>query len=125
MSLTEVTSWFINYELMGRKHITDFELMILLAILRIGEDAYGVPIAREIEQTGKRSVLLGAIYTALDRLEENGLVTSIYGDPTPERGGKAKRFFKVTSKGLKAVKETQRAFTALWSGIPQLKGGTA
>jgi len=110
---------------MARQHLTDFELMILLAILRVGENAYGVPIAREIEQTGKRSVLLGAIYTALDRLEENGLVTSSYGDPTPERGGRAKRFFKVTGKGFKAVKETQRAFTALWSGIPQLKGGPA
>ena len=99
--------------------------MILLAILRIGDDSYGVPIAREIEQTAKRTVLLGAIYTCLDRLEQNGLVTSTYGDPTPERGGRAKRFFKITAKGLKAVKDTQRAFTALWSGIPQLKGGTA
>ena len=110
---------------MSRQHLTDFELMILLAILRIGDDAYGVPIAREIEHTGGRSVLLGAIYTALDRLEENGMATSSYGDPTPERGGRAKRFFKVTSKGLKSVKDTRRAFTALWSGIPQLEGGKA
>src|ERR1043165_483130 len=109
---------------MSRVHLTDFELMILLAILRIGEGAYGLPIAKEIEQTGKRSVLLGAIYAALDRLEGNGLVASTYGDPTPERGGRAKRFFKVTAKGLKSVKETQRAFVALWSGIPALKGGT-
>jgi len=110
---------------MSRQHLTDFELMILLAILRIGDDAYGVPIAREIEQTAKRTVMLGATYTCLDRLEENGLVASTYGDPTPERGGRAKRFFKITGKGLKAVKDTQRAFTALWSGIPQLKGGAA
>jgi PadR family transcriptional regulator, regulatory protein PadR len=110
---------------MRRQHLTDFELMILLAILRVGEDAYGVPIAREIEDTGKRTVLVGAIYTALDRLEANGLITSSYGDPTPERGGRAKRFFKVTGKGLKAVKDTQRAFVALWSGIPELKRGTA
>ena len=110
---------------MPRQHLTDFELMILLAILRIGDDSYGVPIAREIEQTAKRTVLLGAIYTCLDRLEENGLVSSTYGDPTPERGGRAKRFFRITAKGLKAVKDTQRAFTALWSGIPQLKGGAA
>jgi DNA-binding PadR family transcriptional regulator len=110
---------------MARQHLTDFELMILLAILRIGDDAYGVPIAKEIENTGGRTALLGAIYAALDRLEENGLVTSSYGDPTPERGGRAKRYFKVTAKGLKAVKDTRRAFTALWSGIPQLKGGTA
>jgi len=110
---------------MGRRHLTDFELMILLAMLRLGDEAYGVPIAKEIEQTAKRTVLLGAIYTCLDRLEENGLVSSTYGDPTPERGGRAKRFFKITAKGLKAVKDTQRAFTALWSGIPQLKGGAA
>jgi DNA-binding PadR family transcriptional regulator len=110
---------------MARQHLTDFELMILLAILRAGDNAYGVTIANEIEQTGGRTVLLAAIYAALDRLESNGLATSSYGDPTPERGGRAKRFFKVTPKGLKAVKATQRAFTALWSGIPQLKGGTA
>ena len=109
---------------MDRRHLTDFELMILLAILRIGEEAYGVPIAREIEETGRRRVLVAAIYAALDRLEDNGLVTSSFGDPTPERGGRSKRVFKVTAKGLKAVKETQRAFTALWSGIPQLKGRT-
>jgi DNA-binding PadR family transcriptional regulator len=125
MSLTTSANEFTICDEMNRQHLTDFELMILLAILRIGENAYGVPIAKEIEQTGTRSVLLGAIYAALDRLEDNGLVASAYGDPTPERGGRAKRFFKVTPRGLKAVKDTQRAFTALWTGIPQLKGGTA
>jgi PadR family transcriptional regulator, regulatory protein PadR len=110
---------------MTRQHLTDFELMILLAVLRIGEDAYGVPIAAEIEATGGRTVLIGAVYAALDRLEENGLVTSSHGDPTPERGGRAKRFFKVTGKGLKAVRDTKSAFTALWSGIPELRRGTA
>lgn len=109
---------------MARQHLTDFELMILLAVLRIGDEAYGVPIAREIESTG-RAVVVAAIYAALDRLEDNGLVASSYGDPTPERGGRAKRYFSVTPKGLKAVKETQRALVTLWSGIPQLKGGTA
>jgi DNA-binding PadR family transcriptional regulator len=110
---------------MDRRFLTDFELIILLAILRVGDNAYGVSIASEIEKTGGRQVLLAAIYTALDRLEDNGLVTSTYGDPTPERGGRAKRFFKVMPKGLKAVKETQRSFVSLWTGIPQLKGGTA
>jgi PadR family transcriptional regulator PadR len=109
---------------MARQHLTDFELMILLAVLRIGDAAYGVPIAREIENTG-RPVVVAAIYAALDRLEENELVASSYGDPTPERGGRAKRFFNVTPKGLKAIKDTQRALVSLWSGIPQLKGGTA
>lgn len=109
---------------MGRDYLTDFELMVLLAVLRLGDGAYGLPIATEIEQTGGRAVLLGAIYAALERLERNGLVSSSYGDPTAVRGGRAKRYYAVTRKGLKAVKDTQRAFTALWSGIPQLKGKT-
>jgi PadR family transcriptional regulator PadR len=111
---------------MGRRqYLTDFELMILLAILRIGDSAYGVPIAREIELTGERPVLLGAVYPALDRLEERGLVSSRLGEPTAERGGKAKRYFTVTARGVRAVKETQRTLTALAKGIPVLKGRPA
>jgi len=110
---------------MARDLLTDFELMILLSILRVGPEAYGVPIAREIEATGRRNVILGAVYTALERLERNGLVASRMGNPSPERGGRAKRFFDVTPQGLKAVKETQRSLVALWKGIAQLKGGTA
>ncbi|HJQ63760.1 MAG TPA: helix-turn-helix transcriptional regulator [Burkholderiales bacterium] len=110
---------------MGRQLLTDFELMILLAILRVGEQAYGVPIAREIETTGGRSVVLGAVYTALERLERNGLVASRLGNPSPERGGRAKRFFAVTAHGLRAVKDTQRSLVALWKGVPDLKGGPA
>ena len=108
-----------------RRFLTDFELMILLSILRVGADAYGVPIAREIEVTAKRPVVFGAVYAALARLEEMGLVTSTVGDPTPERGGRAKRFFAVSAKGLKAVRDTQRALTALWTNVPALKGTTA
>jgi len=116
---------FILCDEMPRQFLTDFELMILLAIMRVGEDAYGVPVAREIEATGRRAVLLGAVYAALDRLQEMGLVSSSVGDPTPERGGRAKRFFRVTSKGLKAVKEAQRSLVAMWTNLPALKGGTA
>jgi DNA-binding PadR family transcriptional regulator len=106
-----------------RDYLTDFELMILLSILRVGDEAYGVPVAREIEKTGGRSVVLGAVYAALDRLETNGLVSSTLGDSTPARGGRAKRFFSVTPAGLKAVKQTRRALTRLWAGIAQLEGG--
>ena len=106
---------------MPRQLLTDFELMILLAILRVGEDAYGVEIAREIETTGGRRVLLGAAYAALDRLERNGLVSSTLGNPTPERGGRAKRYFRVTPRGVRAVRETQQALVALWRDVPQLK----
>jgi PadR family transcriptional regulator PadR len=109
---------------MARKLLTDFELMILLAALRV-DDAYGVPIAREIEATAGRSVVLGAVYAALDRLEERGLVASTVGDPTPERGGRARRYFRVTARGLRALKDTQRALVALWADVPELEGGVA
>ena len=109
---------------MARKLLTDFELMILLATLRV-DDPYGVPIAREIEATAGRSVVLGAVYAALDRLEERGLVASTVGDPTPERGGRARRYFRVTARGLRALKDTQRALVALWANVPELEGGAA
>jgi DNA-binding PadR family transcriptional regulator len=64
---------------------------------------------------------MGAVYTALERLERNGFVSSSIGEPTPERGGRAKRFFKVTPRGLRAVKNTQRALVALWTDLPELK----
>jgi DNA-binding PadR family transcriptional regulator len=107
---------------MPRELLTDFELMILLAALRVGDEAYGVPIAREIEQTAGRPVALPAVYAALDRLERNGHVISSLGDATAERGGRAKRLFEVTPSGLQAIKATQRALVALWSDVPQLKG---
>ena len=110
---------------MARKLLTDFELMILLAILRVDEEAYGVTIAREIEATAGRDVALGAVYTALDRLEERKLVASSFGDPTPSRGGRAKRYFRLTERGMQALKETQRALVALWTNLPELKEGTA
>jgi PadR family transcriptional regulator PadR len=104
-----------------RTFLTDFELMLLLATLRVGEEAYGAQIAREIEQTGGRPVLLGAAYAALDRLEVNGLVRSTLAEPTPTRGGRAKRIFRVTLRGVRAIRDTQQALIALWSGIPQLQ----
>lgn len=104
--------------------LTDYELMIMLAILRLRNDGYGVTIARELEHTAGRSTTLAAIYLALDRLERQGLVTSELGDATAQRGGRAKKYFRVTTKGLQAVRATRRSFIALWSGIPQLEGGT-
>ena len=110
---------------MKARPLTDLEFMLLLSTLRMGDQAYGVEIAREMERTGGRSVLLGAVYTTLDRLETAGLVRSSVGDPTPERGGRAKRYFRVTPAGLRAIKETQNAFVSLWRGVPELKGGRA
>jgi PadR family transcriptional regulator PadR len=107
---------------MVRRSVTDLEFMILLAILRLAERAYGVMIGREIEQLGKRTVTRATLYVALDRLEERGLVRSTVGDPTPERGGRAKRYFTVTTTGLRTVHDTQQALVALWSGILPLEG---
>ncbi|HEY4364847.1 MAG TPA: helix-turn-helix transcriptional regulator [Bryobacteraceae bacterium] len=103
----------------------EFELMVLLALIRLDEEAYGVPISHEIEQCTGREAVLGSVYAALDRLEEKGLVRSRLGDPTAARGGRAKRYFRATPQGMKAVRETQRALTKLWSGIPALEGGPA
>src|SRR5262245_15036220 len=110
---------------MNERFLTDFELMVMLAVLRVREDAYGVSIAREIEQTGGRAVTHAAVYLALDRLGHQGLVASRLGDPTPERGGRAKKLFSVTAAGLRAIRRTQDAFMALWKGIPELKGRPA
>jgi DNA-binding PadR family transcriptional regulator len=105
---------------MSRRLLTDFEIMILLAILRIGDEAYGVPVAREIEDTTGRAIQLPAIYTALDRLEGQGLVVSRLGEATAQRGGRAKKYFSLTSAGLDSVRDTRKALTALWSRLPQL-----
>jgi PadR family transcriptional regulator, regulatory protein PadR len=107
---------------MAERFLTDFELMVMLAVLRVRDDPYGVSIAREIEETGGRSVTHAAVYFALDRLCDHGLIVSQLGDPTPERGGRAKKLFRVTSAGLGAIRRTRRAFVALWKGIPELKG---
>jgi DNA-binding PadR family transcriptional regulator len=107
-----------------KRLLTDFELMAMLAVLRVRAEAYGVPIARELEAAGRR-VTLGAVYLALDRLENQGLLASTLGDATSQRGGRAKRCFRVTAAGLRAIRATQRAFVALWQGIPELDGGRA
>jgi PadR family transcriptional regulator, regulatory protein PadR len=105
---------------MTRRLLTDFEIMILLAVLRMENDAYGVTIAREIEDKAGRTVQLPAIYAALDRLEKQGLVRSWIGEATPQRGGRAKKHFALTPAGLGSVQDTRDALTALWSQLPQL-----
>jgi len=100
----------------------EFEQVVLLAILRVGEDAYGVPIRAEIAACTDREPAPGALYTTLDRLGEKGLVTSRLGDPTPQRGGRAKRYFTVTACGMEAVARAQRSYQRLLKGL-RLTGG--
>ena len=99
--------------------------MILLAVIRLGDSAYGVPISRELLETTGRDVALGSVYAALDRLEQKDFVSSTLGDPTPARGGRAKRYFRVTPKGFREAKITKKALTSLWRGIPQMEGQRA
>jgi PadR family transcriptional regulator, regulatory protein PadR len=80
--------------------LSNFELMVLFGLIRLGDEAYGVPISREIERQSDREVAVASIYAALERLEDKGFVTSRLGEPTAERGGSAKEYFKVTAKGL-------------------------
>ena len=104
-----------------RGYLGEFELMIILAVIRLGEEAYGVPISLELERLRGRGVAVGSVYAALDRMESKGLVSSTLGDPTPERGGKAKRYFRATKNGLRQVSETKRILSELWRKLPKLK----
>jgi len=105
--------------------LSNFELMVMLALIRLGDRAYGVPISHEIQQHRGKDVSIGSVYAALERLEAKSFVRSELGEATPERGGRAKRYFKVTGKGLKEVKETQRALLKLWKGLTELQEGKA
>jgi DNA-binding PadR family transcriptional regulator len=95
--------------------------MLLLAVHHLGDEAYGVPIARELENLRGREVSAGSVYASLERLETKGLVVSNLGEPTPERGGKAKRYFRITKEGLQLVQETRRVLTKLWRTLPEPK----
>src|SRR5258708_40162528 len=103
---------------MSRESLGHFELLVLLALLRQGDEAYGVPIAQAIEQSTGRRVILASVYNTLERLEEKGLVHSTVGQPTAERGGRAKRYFAITTAGLRGGRAPEKAFTVLWGGTP-------
>jgi PadR family transcriptional regulator PadR len=105
--------------------LSDFELLILIALIRLEPDAYGVPIAHEIQERSKRSVALGSVYAVLERLEKHGLVRSELGEATAARGGRAKRFFHITAKGLRQTRATRESLIRMWDGIPQLEGDKA
>ncbi len=95
----------------------EFEQLILLAVLRLGDNAYGVSIRSEILACTRREVSPGALYTTLDRLERKGMVASNTGTPTPERGGRSKRFYKATPSGTQQLVTAQRAFQQMLNGL--------
>ena len=101
----------------------EFEQIVLLALLRIGEGAYGMRARREIERLTGRDVAIGAIYTTLARLERKGWVRHRMGDPSPERGGRAKKHFQVTPEGISALEDTRQALDVMWDGVRLRRGG--
>ncbi len=99
------------------EYLGEFEQLILLALLRLADDSYGMRVRREIEERTGRTVTIGAVYATLDRLESKGMVGSTLGEPTAERGGRAKRTFFVTAEGAGALKQSQVALASMTDGV--------
>jgi PadR family transcriptional regulator, regulatory protein PadR len=108
---------------MARDDLGRFEELILMAVFRLRGEGYGTTIRGEVEERAGRTVSVGALYTTLERLQEKGFVTSRLGDPTPQRGGRAKRFVKITGAGERALGRSLSERSALLAGVPIL--GTA
>ena len=100
---------------MNRKidYLGHFEEIVLLAVLRLREDAYGAKIRQKVAEATKRDVSIGAIYATLDRLERKGYLKSWQGEATPERGGRAKRYFRIEGAGAQALNDTNAARNVL------------
>ena len=123
--LRRVDFLVIVEEMRAPKYMGNLELMLMLTLVRLDGDGYGVSISREIKDTAGYEIALGTIYAVLERLERSGMVSTSLGEPTPERGGRAKRYFRVTAKGLREVSRARRALTRLSRGLPQVVGGRA
>jgi PadR family transcriptional regulator PadR len=102
---------------MSEIYLGELEQIMLLAVLRLGDEAYAVPILEQIEEQTGRKIARGALYTALERLETKGCLRSRVGDPLPERGGRARRYFTVTPAAVRALKESRLALMRLWKGL--------
>lgn len=102
---------------MPRESVGEFEQLVLLAILRLGADAYGVPIIEEIRERTGRAVLRPAVYVALRRLDEKGLIRSHGGDADAQRGGRARKYYEVEAEGLELLREARQALTRMWDGL--------
>ena len=95
----------------------EFEQLLLLAMVRLGENAYGATLRKDIEKRTGRTIAIGAVYTALDRLERKGYVASRVGQPTPERGGRRKRFYRLEPRGATALNHSYRDFKSMAEGL--------
>jgi DNA-binding PadR family transcriptional regulator len=95
----------------------EFEQLVLLSLTRLGQDAYGVPIADDIGARTGREVSLGAVYKTLERMEDKGLVTSRIGEPTPERGGRRKKHYRIAAAGQRALRQSMAALRNMTDGL--------
>ncbi len=102
---------------MGRDSLGEFEQLVLLATLRLGKDAYVVPIIDDIQARTGREVTHAAVYVALRRLEKRGLVSSRLGESTPARGGKPKRYFEVSPEAVALLRDSRDALLNMWQGL--------
>ena len=102
---------------MSSESLGEFEQLVLLAVLQLGTDAYGMTIRRQIENRTGRLVAIGALYTALERLERKGYVASMLSEPTPQRGGRAKRLFRLERAGAAALKRSRETLARMWDGV--------
>jgi len=100
-----------------RTFLGEFEQLLLFALLHLEDDAYGVSIRRLIEERTGRTVSAGAVYTALERLERRGFVSSRLGEPTPERGGKRKRYYRLEAPGHRALERSRDALAGMARGL--------
>lgn len=105
---------------MNTKYISRSEEFLLLAVWRLKENAYGVTIRNQIKQATGKTWAYGALFVMLRRLEKKGYLSSHFADPTSQRGGKSKRIFRLSSEGIKALKEVRKAQESVWSGIEEL-----
>jgi len=102
-----------------RAFLGEFEQMVLAAVLRLAEGAYGAAVLTEIETRTGRRVSGGSLYVTLDRLEQKGLIRTRLGEPAPERGGRPRRYVRVTRRGLAAMRDVREAMLSLWHGIEE------
>ena len=102
---------------MTQSTLGELEHLVLLTIIRLGPDCYGVPIVDELRQQTRRRILRPSVYLALRRLEDKGFIRSRIGEPEARRGGRARRHFTPTAAGLRALRESQQTLTRLWDGI--------
>ena len=114
--------FYIVYLMSDRDYLGEFEHIVVLALLRLADQAYGVTVRQEIEVRISREVSIGAVYATLARLETKGYVNSYLGDPTPERGGRSKRFYRLEALGERALQESTATSKRIWEAVAEIWG---